>query len=81
LVLYRAGEKGTVADLMRTPVITCERELGLPRAAGLMVRHEIHRLVVVDPSRADGVPVGILSTAHVVAEMAYERSDWQHAPA
>ncbi len=44
-----------------------------------MIRHEVHRLVVTDPSRPDGVPIGIVSTSDIVAEMADERSVWREA--
>jgi CBS domain-containing protein len=77
LVLYRSDEQRIVAELMTTPVITCAPDLALRDAVDLMLGHEVHRLVVVDPARTDGVPVGMLSTTDVVAEMADERSDWQ----
>ncbi len=80
LSLYRSGEsRGTVAELMNTP-ITCGPDLTLSEAADMMIRHEVHRLVVVDPSRPDRAPIGIVSTSDIVAEMAYERSVWQQPP-
>jgi CBS domain-containing protein len=80
LILYSPGPQATVAELMRTPVITCEPDLALPHAVALMIKHEVHRLVVVNPDRPDAVPVGIFSTGDVISEMAYERSDWQQTP-
>jgi len=41
-----------------------------------MIKHEIHRLIVVDPE-APGEPVGVISTSDIVAQMADERSVWQ----
>jgi CBS domain-containing protein len=80
LSLYRSGEqRGTVAEMMNPP-ITCSPDLTLSEAADKMIRNEVHRLVVVDPARPDGAPVGIVSTSDIVAEMAYERSVWQEAP-
>lgn len=77
LALYESGgSDGNVADLMTTP-ITCVPELPLADAADLIIRHEVHRLVVVDRSRGQTAPVGILSTSDIVAEMASEASVWQ----
>jgi predicted transcriptional regulator len=79
LSLYEARAiKGTVADLMTAP-ITCAPDVSLSAAADLMIRHEVHRLVVTDPSRPGGVPIGIVSTSDIVAEMADERSVWRKA--
>lgn len=83
LLLYLAAEREhkNVAELMSTPVITCEPELALPDAVGLMIRHEVHRLVVTDTTGAGRIPTGIVSTADIVAGMANEHSDWQRTPA
>jgi CBS domain-containing protein len=74
LGLYDSQPAGTVADLM-TPPITCAPELALSDAADLILRHEVHRLIVIDDA---GAPLGILSTADIVAEMAQAGSVWQH---
>jgi CBS domain-containing protein len=75
LSLYEAGASAaTVADLM-SPPITCDPGLSLSAAVELMVRNDIHRLVVVDSSHA--APLGVVSTADIVAEMAQEGSVWQ----
>ena len=80
LSLYGPGEnQDTVAELMKGPLITADPDLVLADAADLMIGHEVHRLVVVDPKCADGAPIGIVSTADIVAEMAQERSVWQRA--
>jgi CBS domain-containing protein len=74
LGLYADREPtSTVAELMSTP-ITCDADLALPQAADLILRHEVHRLVVVDGM---GAPVGVLSTTDIVAEMAVAGSVWQ----
>jgi CBS domain-containing protein len=79
LALYQASEQhGTVAELMSAPV-TCVPDLALPDAADLMIKHEVHRLVVTDPARPDGAPIGIVSTSDIVAEMAHEQSVWRGA--
>jgi CBS domain-containing protein len=75
LSLYELGDPGTtVADLM-SPPITCDPDLSLSEAADLLVRNEVHRLVVVDYARA--APLGILSTTDIVDEMAQEGSVWR----
>jgi CBS domain-containing protein len=80
LSLYDPEEEvGTAADLVRRSLITADPDLALTDAADLMIRHEVHRLVVVDPSAANGAPIGMVSTSDIVAEMAQERSVWQHA--
>ena len=80
LPLYRPdGLVGTAAELMSTPIITADPALSLAAAADLMITHEIHRLVVVDPSAANGAPIGVVSTSDIVAEMAQAQSVWQRA--
>jgi CBS domain-containing protein len=70
-----ADGSGAVAEFMTTPVVVAVPDLPLHRAVDRMLTHEIHRLVIVD---GDGRgPLGILSTADVVAEMAHEQSVWQ----
>jgi CBS domain-containing protein len=79
LSLYEAGgHSSTAADLMRKPIITADPDLPLAAAAELMLTHEVHRLVVVDTS-GGSVPIGIVSTSDIIAEMAQEESVWQHA--
>jgi CBS domain-containing protein len=78
LSLYDGEQPSTVADLMTKP-ITCTPDLPLSDAAEVMINQEVHRLVVADPAHEDGVPMGIVSTSDIVAEMARERSVWQQA--
>ena len=73
------GPDGTAAELLRKPLVTADPDLALTDAADLMITHEVHRLVVVDPSSANGAPIGIVSTSDIVAEMAHEQSVWQRA--
>jgi signal-transduction protein with cAMP-binding, CBS, and nucleotidyltransferase domain len=44
-----------------------------------MLDREVHRLVVVEAGGERTVPIGILSTADVVAEMAQKGSVWQRS--
>lgn len=56
-----------VRDAMRTQVITCRPETPVAEVAGEMVRHHVHRVIVVEGDR----PVGIVSSldlARLVAD-------------
>jgi len=44
-----------VADHASSPVVTAEPEMSVEEAAGLMVRHAVRRLVVVDGERLTGI--------------------------
>jgi CBS domain-containing protein len=80
LAAYRTnGLDGTVSNFMHPP-ITVSPDASLREAADLMLKHEIHRLVVVDPRNANQVPIGVISTSDVVAEMAAPDSIWQSGP-
>jgi CBS domain-containing protein len=75
LVGADAGDR-TVAELMHAPV-TIAPGASLREAADLMLEHGIHRLVVVDPDAPDAVPLGIVATTDVAAEMAAPGSVWR----
>jgi CBS domain-containing protein len=80
LSLYDPGEQvGTAAEMIQRSLITADPDLALAEAADLMIRNEVHRLVVVDPSAGNGAPIGMVSASDIVAEMAQEQSVWQHA--
>jgi CBS domain-containing protein len=77
LTLYESTPATTPAkDVMRPP-ITCDIDLPLQSALDLIIRHEVHRVVVTDGSAADPRPAGILSTSDVIREMAQAGSVWQ----
>ncbi len=73
-----AAATQTVAHLMHPP-ITIRPEASLREAADLMLLHHIHRLLVVNPERPDAMPLGLISTSDIVAEMAEPGSVWQAA--
>jgi CBS domain-containing protein len=64
-----------VAELMHEP-LTITPDASLREAADRMLARVVHRLVVVDPSTPDAIPLGIVSTADIVAEMAAPGSVW-----
>ena len=77
LPLVGTGSGGrAVAELMHPP-ITIGPGASLREAADLMLEHEIHRLVVVDPGDPDAVPLGIVATTDLAAEMAEPGSVWR----
>jgi CBS domain-containing protein len=67
---------GTVAEFMTSPAITATPDLPLNEAADRLLTHEIHRLVVVSARDGSG-PLGVISTADIVVEMADAQSEWQ----
>jgi CBS domain-containing protein len=76
LPLVARGETDRSAqDLMHAPE-TIAPSASLREAADAMLRHEVHRLVVVDPDRPETMPLGIVSTSDIVAEMADRDSVW-----
>ena len=70
LPLYSEGDTGQpVSSVMHAPH-TIKPQASLREAAATMLREHIHRLVVVDPSEPESMPLGLISTADIVAEMA-----------
>jgi CBS domain-containing protein len=66
----------TVAEVMH-PALTIHMTATLQEAAQKLIENHHHRLVVVDPSQPDIVPLGIISSFDIVAEMARPGSIWQ----
>jgi CBS domain-containing protein len=77
LAAYDGGAlAGTVEDHMHPP-LTIGPQASLRDAADQMLTHEVHRLVVVDPEDRAQIPLGLISTSDIVAEMAAPDSVWQ----
>lgn len=78
LRFVEGGNEGraTAAEIMHAP-ITIGPGATLSQAADEMLRHEVHRLLVIDDDDRDGVPLGVISTADIVAEMAGPASSWR----
>lgn len=66
----------TVAEVMH-PLLTIHISASLREAADMMIENHHHRLVVVDPKAPDSMPLGIISSFDIVAEMAHPESVWQ----
>jgi len=60
----------TVADVMSREILSVSPDATLRDAAERMLRHRVHRLVVVDPAPGGAAPIGLISTADIVAAMA-----------
>jgi len=69
-------DKVVVADVMH-PAITINMNATLQEAARKLIENHYHRLVVVDPAEPNSVPLGIISSFDIVAEMARPESIWQ----
>jgi CBS domain-containing protein len=65
-----------VADVMH-PAITIHMHATLQEAASKLIENHHHRLVVIDPAQPNAVPLGIISSFDIVAEMARPDSIWQ----
>jgi CBS domain-containing protein len=66
----------TVSQVMH-PALTIHISASLQEAANSMIQNHHHRLVVVDPDQPDAVPLGVISSFDIVAEMARPGSVWQ----
>lgn len=66
----------TVSEVMH-PALTIHMTASLQEAATMMIENHHHRLVVVDRDRPDAMPLGIISSFDIVAEMARPESVWQ----
>jgi CBS domain-containing protein len=75
LRLLAAGDlAGKAAGDLMHPPLAIGPDATLREAADRLVREDVHRLVVADPD--GGVPLGIVSTWDVLAEMARPGSRW-----
>lgn len=68
----------TVSEVMHAP-LTIHMTASLRDAADMMIEHHRHRLVVVDPEEPEAMPLGILSSYDIIAEMARPGSPWQQS--
>jgi CBS domain-containing protein len=57
--------------------LTIEVSATLQQAAEKMIANHYHRLVVIDPDEPDSMPLGMISSFDIVAEMARPDSVWQ----
>lgn len=65
-----------VTEFMHPP-LTIDMDATLQEAAKLMVDNHHHRIMVIDPSHVDSLPLGVISSFDIVSEMARPDSVWQ----
>ncbi|HXV57369.1 MAG TPA: CBS domain-containing protein [Gaiellaceae bacterium] len=73
--LGEGADERQAVELMHHP-LTIGPTASLQEAADRMLHEEVHRLLVVDPEDPSSVPLGVLSTADVLAEMTAPGSPW-----
>ncbi|MCC6189681.1 MAG: CBS domain-containing protein [Anaerolineales bacterium] len=66
----QAGDTATLVSQVIHPPLTIGPAASLREAADLMLRHREHRLLVVDPAEPDSAPLGVLSTADLILDLA-----------
>jgi CBS domain-containing protein len=80
LAAHEASDRSAiVVSQVMHPALTIRADASLRKAADLMIQHHHHRLVVIDPDQPDAMPVGIISSFDIVAEMAQPGSVWQQS--
>jgi CBS domain-containing protein len=61
----------------RPNLIAIHPTASLREAINMMIQHHLHRLLVVNPDQPDSMPLGLISTSDIIAEMAEPGSVWQ----
>jgi CBS domain-containing protein len=81
LDLLAACEQEDCGDLLVSklmhPALTIHMGASLREAADMMIENHHHRLVVIDENQPDALPLGMISSFDIVAEMARPGSVWQ----
>lgn len=65
-----------VTEVMHPP-LNISMSASLQEAAQMMIENHHHRILVVDPSHEDSLPLGVISSFDIVSEMARPDSVWQ----
>ena len=65
-----------VTEVMHPP-LKVGMQASLREAAQMMIDNHHHRILVVDPSHEDSLPLGVISSFDIVSEMARPDSVWQ----
>lgn len=81
LDLLKFCEDGDCPDVLVTavmhPALTIGIKASLREAADKLIENHYHRLLVIDPEQPEAMPLGVISTFDIVAEMARPGSVWQ----
>jgi CBS domain-containing protein len=65
-----------VTEIMHPP-LKIGMQATLQEAAQMMIEKHHHRILVIDPSHEDSLPLGVISSFDIVSEMARPYSVWQ----
>lgn len=65
-----------VTEVMHSP-LTIDMDATLQEAAQMMIDNHHHRVLVIDPTNIDSLPLGVISSFDIVSEMARPDSVWQ----
>lgn len=65
-----------ITEVMHAP-LKIGMQATLQEAAQMMIDNVHHRLLVIDPSHEDSLPLGVISSFDIVSEMARPGSIWQ----
>ena len=65
-----------VTEVMHAP-LKIGMDASLQEASQLMIDNHHHRILGVDPTHADSLPLGVISSFDIVSEMARPDSVWQ----
>ena len=74
--LERIPDSVLVTEVMHAP-LKIGMDASLQEASQLMIDNPHHRILVVDPTHADSLPLGVISSFDIVSEMARPDSVWQ----
>jgi CBS domain-containing protein len=74
--MERIPDKILVTDVMHEPLFI-DMDATLQEAAQLMIDNHHHRILVIDPTHIDSMPLGVISSFDIVSEMARPDSVWQ----
>jgi CBS domain-containing protein len=77
LAFFEAGQGDPPVSAVMHPPIMIHPAASLREAADQMIQHHIHRLLVVNPDQPQAMPLGLISTSDIIAEMAEPGSVWQ----
>jgi CBS domain-containing protein len=77
LAFFETGQGDPPVSAVMHPPIMIHPTASLREAADQMIQHHIHRLLVVNPDQPQSMPLGLISTSDIIAEMAEPGSVWQ----
>lgn len=77
LAFFETNQADEPVETVMHPPLTIYPTATLREAADRMIHSHVHRLLVINPDQPDSMPVGLISTTDIIAEMAEPGSVWQ----